>query len=201
MATASRQPIIRRAGLLAFILLALGLLSIVTYVLVSETRGFDPLAEVRLIDPPVDPARAPRVAFPTLARSFDPALNQFIDRFIRVCTQGRYSEFRLMYTRRLDPPGERTFVAMFNAVEAVRIQSLDKLPPLRLLSGPVYRLRLEIDLADYAVRRSQKTRLLQVAVVQEGGEWAVAPLPRGSGEQLDALLAGTTQPADTIAPE
>lgn len=190
-----REPLARRIGLLALILVALALLSVVGYVLITEDRAVGAADEEDRPEFTVDLSSPPVFEFPTSARSFDPSLNQFVDRFVRMCLGVRYSEFRRMYTRRLDPPNARAFVSMFNAVEKVRVVALDKLPPLKSVPDPAYRLVAEYDLREFAVKRGRKTRRIQVAVFQEEGEWVIAPLPKGSAEQLSAVLSGTTQPA------
>jgi hypothetical protein len=182
-------------GLLALILLASGLLSIVAFVLATGGSSEPWEDEPRMTEPNVDPDRAPAFMFPTTARSYDPSLNAFIDRFARACLSGKYSEFRLLFTRRLEPPSERAFVSMFNACREIRIVRVDKLPELKQIPSPAYRLVAEYDLHEHAVKHGAGTRRIQVAILHEDGEWAVAPLPRGSAEQLDLLLAGTTQPA------
>ncbi len=196
METRPRQPVARRFGLLALILLGLGLLSVVAYVMATDSASSPLDLEVNLTEPPLDTGRAPNFVFPTTSRSYDPLLNAFIDRFASACLSGKYSEFRLMYTRRLDPPSDRAFVSMFNAVKEIRIIRLDKLPPLKAFPGSAYRLVGECELQDFATRNGQKTRRIQIAVLFENGQWVMAPLPRGSSEQLDALLSGTSQPAD-----
>ncbi len=195
MTAPAHRPFAARVGLLLLVLLALALLSIVGYVLITEDRLSGLSEEPQRIEPIVDLSRRPEVSFPTTLRSYDPSVNVFVDRFIRVCQEGRYSELRLMYTRRLEPPTARAFVAMFNAVRGIRMRALERLPPLRALPGPVYRLVADCDLEEFAVKQGRRTRRVQVAIVQEEGEWRLAPFPRGSAEQLEALLSGTTQPA------
>lgn len=196
MSERPRQSNIRRVGLLALIVLASGLLSVVAFVLATGEASEPWEDEPRMTEPRVDTDRAPEFVFPTTARSYDPSLNAFIDRFARACLSGKYSEFRLLFTRRLDPPSERGFVAMFNACREIRVVRVDKLPDLKQIPGPAYRLVAEYDLHEHAVKQGARTRRIQVAVLKENGDWAVAPLPRGSAEQLDLLLAGTTQPAE-----
>jgi hypothetical protein len=175
-------------------LLGLTLVSVVGYVLFIEDRYAGLEAAPSSMEPLLDLTRAPKFVFPVESRSFDPTLNQFIDHFARVCLDGRYSEFRLLYTRRLDPPPSRHFVSMFNAVREIRVIALEKLPPIPTIEGPVYRLEAEYELEDYAVKESPRKRL-HVAVIQEDGAWVIAPLPRGSAELLEEILTGTTRPA------
>lgn len=191
-----RQPDIRRFGLLALVLLGLGLLGVVAYVMATDSASSPLDTEAYVKEPELDRSNPPNFVFPTTARSYDPMLNAFVDRFASACLSGKYSEFRLMYTRRLEPPSDRAFVAMFNAVKEIRIVRLDKLPPLRAFPGPAYRLVAECELQDFATRNGKKSRRIQVAVLFEDGQWVMAPLPRGSSEQLDALLSGSTRPAD-----
>ena len=177
-------------------LLASGLLTVVAYVLATGQSVEPWEEEIRRTEPEIDTTKAPAFVFPTTSRSYDPSLNAFIDRFARACLSGKYSEFRLLFTRRLEPPSDRAFVSMFNACREIRIVSVDKLPELKQIPSPAYRLVAEYDLHTYAVKHGTPTRRIQVAVYKENGEWVVAPLPRGSAEQLDLLLQGTTQPAN-----
>ncbi len=188
-------PATRRAGLLALVMLAIGLLVVVFYVLVSEQTADELDVEITLTEPPVDTSRPPAFTFPTTMRTYDTSLNAFVDRFARACLTGRYSEVRKLFTRRIEPPSDKAFVTMFNAVRSLRIESLDRLPPLKSFDGPVYRLVAECTLQDFAVKHGPPTRRVQVGIIQENGDWALTPLPRGSAEQLDALLSGATQPA------
>ncbi|MCK6457598.1 MAG: hypothetical protein L6Q92_13845 [Phycisphaerae bacterium] len=194
MAISVHAPTARRVGVLALILLALALVSMSTYVMLAEDRWAALNEEERRDEPLLDRSRSPQFSFPILARSFDASLNQFVDRFIRVCLEGKYSEFRLLYTRRREPPSARQFVSMFNAVKEIRLASLDKLPELPGIPSPAYRLVAEYELEEFAVK-SERRKRFQVAVIKEDGEWRLTPLPRGSASQLDALLASTTQPA------
>jgi hypothetical protein len=194
------QPALRRFGLYGLILLALAMVSGVIFVILTD----DPfIAASEAFPEPVllNPENRPNFVFPESARTYDLSLNQFVDRFARVCMQGRYSDFRLMLSTRRPPILPPRFESNFNALKQVRILGLDRLPEIPGVEGPVYLMRSEYDLQDFAVRRGEKTRQVQVAIAREDGAWKIGPLPREALARLRAYQAAQSQPAAPLPAE
>lgn len=208
MSPYDRYPRLRRAGLYGSVLLAVLLGGAVVVVLVTE----DELLDADDVFPEVvilSPDKRPDFVFPESARSYDLSLNRFVDRFARVCMEGRYSDFRLMLSSRAGGPiVARRFESMFNALKQVRILSLEKhvidperLPDVPGFDGVVYVMVAEYDLEDYAVFDGKATERRQLAIAKENGVWRIGPIPsdvlamsrRGAG-------AATTRPGTDDAP-
>jgi len=196
----SSRPAIRRFVLYSLILLALALVSGVIFVIVTDDAilaSDDAFPELVI----VDPEKRPRFDFPEAARTFDLSLNQFVDRFARVCMEGRYSDFRLMLSRRRPPILPPRFEANFNALKNVRILSIEKVPLGPDSPSPVYVMKAEYELKDFAVRQGQRTREVHVAIAREEGEWRIGPIPREALAQLRARESPQTPAKPTPSAE
>lgn len=137
----------------------------------------------------------PEIVFPERVRTYDLSLNRFVDRFVRVCTQAKYSDFRLMLSRRAgDPIVASRFESMFNALRQVRILSLDKAPDVPGLDGPVYIMSVEYDLEPNVVRRGENTEQRRIAILKEDGEWRLGPVPRDLLALLERTHPTASQP-------
>jgi hypothetical protein len=184
----------RRVGFYALILLAVVMVSAVVAVMIME----DPLlAEADAFPSPVvlNPEKRPNIVFPESVRTPDLSLNRFVDRFARVCVQGKYPDLRLMLSSRSgDPLVARRFESMFNALKQVRILALEKMPTVPDVEGPVYLMKAEYVLEDFAVSKARKTELVRLAIAREEGNWRIGPIPRSVLARLEAYRASTSQP-------
>jgi hypothetical protein len=198
MAEPQTRPAPRRIGLYVLILLALAMMSGVLFVLVT---GDDPINTDTAFPEPVilDPEKRPRFVFDEAVRTYDLSLNQFVDRFARVCMEGRYSDFRLMLSTRQPPTLPPRFESNFNALKEVRILGLEKLPDLPGSTTPVYLMKAQYEVQDFAVRHGQRTRQVHVAVARENGQWRIGPIPREALARYQAYKQATTQPAENDA--
>jgi len=179
----------RRLGLFGLIVLAMGLLTTVAVVVIMDDA--DMTADGAFPEPVfVDPDKRPRFLFPDEVRTFDLSLNQFIDRFFRVCAEGKYSEFRLMLATTVLP---KRFESMFNALKTAQILSIRKLPELPELPGPVYVLTARYDLEDYATKQQAAGNLIRLGIKQESGQWRIGPIPRDAIARLEAFERNTTK--------
>jgi hypothetical protein len=193
----------RRFALYGLILLALTAVSAVVFVIATDRPG---LAEEEAFPEPVilDLERRPHFVFPVSVRTFDLSLNQFVDRFARVCMQGKYSDFRLMLSRRRPPILPPRFESNFNALKKVRITVIERLPTVPGMEGPIYLMNAEYELEDFAVKGGQSTRHVQVAVTREDGTWRIGPIPHEALQQLkayrnaQATSAPATRPAENV---
>lgn len=185
---------------MGLIVVAAFMVGTVAFVIVSDERA---LAAEDVFPEPVrlDPLKKPDFVFPESVRTFDPALNRFIDRFARICMEGKYTEFRLMCTSRVSPLTARRFESIFHAVKEIRVLSVMRLPEMPKLPGPVYIMRAEYDLKPEYARRAGgdeaavKTKAVQVALTFEDGTWRIGPIPREGVDALAAMQLAASRPA------
>jgi hypothetical protein len=196
-----RKPSVRRFALLGLALLALVLVATVAAVMLSD----DPLlaeGEVFPEEVVINTERRPDIVFPESVRTTDLSLNRFVDRFARVCMQGRYSDLRLMLSSRSgDPIVARRFESMFNALKQVRIIALQKLPNVRGLDDPVYLMKAEYLLENYAAAKERATEHVRLAIAKEDGNWRIGPIPRDLLARLENSTTGSAASADESAGE
>ena len=199
MLHARPNPRLRSTGLFGLVSLAAILVAAVVWVTTSEESVLDPndaFPELVIINP----AKRPEFVFPESVRTYDLSLNRFVDRFARVCMQGRYSDFRLMLSGRIgDPIVARRFESMFNALKQVRILTLTKLADIPGLDEPIYIMMAEYDLEDYAVTKGEQTEQRRLAITKENGDWRIGPVPHEALAWLQALREAATQPAQEDA--
>ena len=178
----------RRLGLLGLVLLAMGLLTTVAVVVTSDGQmDVDgPFPEPVFIDP----GKRPRFVFPDEVRTYDLSLNRFIDRFFRVCAEGKYSEFRLMLATTVLP---KRFESMFNALKTAQVLSIRKLPELPEIPGPIYVLTARYDLEDYATKQQSSGNTIRLGINKEHGQWRIGPIPRAALARLEAFERNTTK--------
>jgi hypothetical protein len=179
MTTAILAPRMRRIGLYALILLAMSLLGASSFVLLGGVDdGGGGFAEdfQREDDPPLDLRQAPLIEFPENVRSYDSAVNRLIDRLIRTSREGRYSEFRTLWTRRLDPVSAEEYAHIWSRIRRVRVLSLTRSPSAPAGGEPSYLLQSEVEL-DESTPPDKRTRRVRLMIVQENDEWVFAPLP------------------------
>jgi hypothetical protein len=184
------------------VLLAVLLVTAVAVVLLTEDEFLDAedvFPEVVILDE----ENRPDFVFHESARSYDLSLNRFVDRFARVCMEGRYSDFRLMLSSRSGGPiVARRFESMFNALKQVRILSLEKhvidperLPDFPGFDGVIYVMVAEYDLEDYAVLGHEPTERRQLAIAKENGVWRIGPIPSDLlALRQRGVAAATTRP-------
>ncbi|MCG8406158.1 MAG: hypothetical protein MI923_13255 [Phycisphaerales bacterium] len=198
MAQPQTQPKVRRIGLYGLILLALGMVSTVIWVLVTDGPSYD-AGEVFGEIVYVDPEKRPHFVFPDEFRTPDLSLNRFVDRFFRICAEAKYSEFRLMLSQttseRVSPD---RFESMFHALKTAEVLNIKKMPDLPDLDGPVYVLTTQYELEDYASKGESNIRRL--AIRKENEEWRLGPIPSDWLAKLRAYEQGTPIPAVSDAP-
>jgi len=185
----------RRLGLYGLIVLAVGLVSTVVAVVLND----DVLIDEEDAFPEqvfIDPQKRPQFVFPDEVRTYDLSLNRFIDRFFRICAEGKYSEFRLMLATTVMP---KRFESMFNALKTARILAIRKLPNLPEIKGPVYVLTARYDLEDYATRQKATGNIIRLAISKEQGNWRIGPIPREAMARLQAFEKSTSQPTNSTA--
>ncbi len=195
MGSAWRTSRSRRFGLLGLLVVSLGLVGTVVWVLGTD----DPLLQPEDVfpEPVIVPAdKAPRFVFSDEVRTYDLSLNRFVDRFLRVCSEAKYSEFRLMLSRRSgDPVLAQRFEKMFIVLKEARIESVKRLPDVPEVQGPVYLLTATYDLEDHALKAKKTGHVVRLAISREEGEWRIGPIPADALARLRAYEQATSQPA------
>ncbi len=180
--------------------LSLGLAGTVVWILGSD----DPLLTPEDVFPeavivPAD--KMPRFVFSDEVRTYDLSLNRFVDRFLRVCSEAKYSEFRLMLSRRSgDPVLAQRFEKMFIVLKEARIESVKRLPDVPEIEGPAYLLTASYDLEDHALKAKKTGHIVRLAIGREEGEWRIGPIPAGALARLRAYEQATSQPATPDEP-
>ncbi len=186
----------RRFGFIALGVLSVVMVTTAGVVMMSEDP---PLTGDDAFGPGVilDPLKRPNIDFPETERTFNLSLNRFVDRFARVCMEGKYSDLRLMLSKRGgDPLVARRFETMFNALKKVRILSLEELPEIPDLESPAYLMSAEYILEPYASgKKGHDTEMIRLAIAKEDGEWRIGPVPRELLALLDAYKERTSQAA------
>ncbi len=190
-------PALRRIGLAGLVALATVMVGAVVLVMLAEDRALDP-DEVFPEPVVLDPAKRPEFDFPESVRTYDLSLNRFLDRFARVCTQGKYADFRLMLSSRAgDPIVARRFESMFHALKQVRILAIEELPLSLGLEEQVYIMLVEYDLEDYAANQGRQSEQRRLAITKEGGGWRIGPIPHEALAKLQARRRAASRPAPT----
>ena len=200
MARRLTDPALRRFLLYTLVLLAFAMVSGVIFILLTDESV---LTVAEAFPEPVilDPEKRPHFVFPDAARTYDLSLNEFVDRFARVCMQGKYSDFRLMLSTRRPPILPARFESNFNALKEVRILGLEKVPDMPEQDGPVYVMKAAYDLQDFAAKKGEKTREVHVAIAKEDGRWRIGPIPHEALARLAAYQRSTSQPTTAKAIE
>lgn len=182
MAASDHAARLRRLGQFFLIAMALLLGSAVGYVVLGGgadaglEADVDP--EVR-DDPPLDPTHAPTIEFPEGRRTYDWQVNALIDRFIRITRQGRYTEFRTLWTQSLDPVSAEEYTHIWQRVRYVSVMEIRAIPAATRDGFASYLLRCEVRLDD-AVPERQRQRNVRMLIVREGDRWVFAPPSRRS---------------------
>jgi len=195
MASPRRTSPSRRFGLVGLLVLSLGLVGMVVWVLGSD----DPLLHPKDVFPEpviVPDDKKPRFVFADEVRTYDLSLNRFVDRFLRVCSEAKYSEFRLMLSRRSgDPVLAQRFEKMFIVLKEARIESVKRLPDVPEIQGPAYLLTATYDLEDHALKAKKTGHVVRLAISREEGEWRIGPIPAQALARLRAYEQATSRPA------
>ncbi|MCG3128452.1 MAG: hypothetical protein CHACPFDD_03341 [Phycisphaerae bacterium] len=130
--------------------------------------------EARLIEPP---PTLPTYEFAPDVEARYPDVAAFVKEFLATCLAGRYSEYRLMVSRRRNPESESRFRAIYHAIRSVVVQSIEAVEHEEL-PAPSYLVisRVELDPARRDALRVG-SREIAILVFQEDGEWRMLPAP------------------------
>lgn len=194
MAQIRTKPVLRRFALYGLILLAFALVTGVVFVLVSDRSTIN-IAEAFPEPVILDPENRPYFVFPEAVRTTDLSLNLFVDRFARVCMEGKYSDFRLMLSNQRPPILPARFEANFNALKQVRIEGLEKIPVSAGAPNDTFIMKVTYDLKDFAVRHGERSKQIYVGINKEEGIWRLGPIPSEALARLAAYKAAQSQPA------
>lgn len=158
----------------------------------------------------VERKREDLLVFPEALRVADAAVNRFVERAMRVCGDGDYDKFRLLWTAREEPLPRNEYDQGWQAVRKIRIRALQV---FRLDEGArdstgqgdiVYILAAGVSLdPDHPAGRREPERSVILNVVREHDQWRLARAPRPMRiwmeEHLRAGDAAVISPASEVA--
>ncbi|HMQ14914.1 MAG TPA: hypothetical protein PKC49_02970, partial [Phycisphaerae bacterium] len=110
---------------------------------------------------------------------------------------GRY---RLLVARAENPESRERFEAIIRAIDNIDVQSIEPIDaPPPPWSAPAYLVVTHVDFKpDSRVGLRRASRRLAILVVQEEGEWRMAPAPASAQPRDEPpTSAPATQPAET----
>ena len=195
MADMRRGSRLGRLTIYALTLIALMMVSMVVYVLVTgEERG---LASDEPEAPSAEFKNPPVLVFPERLRTFDSSLNRFIDRFIRATLEGRYDEFRQMWTRRLDPVSADKYLRIWKVVREVRVLDIQ---PIRTQNGTIEAYLIKAEVKEEPIEGDKKRgtdEIRWIRAVREGDEWVFAPPEKSDRERAGAAAASQAAASQT----
>jgi hypothetical protein len=168
---------------------------------VAGCRKDEPASE-----PPSATAPAPPTFdFPEDRRSDDPAVNEFINHVLAVCTSEDYDMFRLLWTAKQEPPSRQQFEKGWHAHRMIRIRELRKMKTAEgdIVWGALAQMEFDPELVP---RPSREVVLL---LVKENDQWRLAQAPPAvrkalkpqtapddAGAATNGLPAPATQPTN-----
>lgn len=139
---------------------------------------------------PVDQYRHPKFVFPKEVLTGNKSLDEFIIRFTQVCIEGKYDEYRLLVSRKVELVPREQFEKVYQAVKRAEVKEIRELPRISELPYPLWVVISEIHLRKDI---ENPVRRVMVLVFQEKikgkQEWVLAPAPRALRDVIP-----TTQP-------
>ena len=161
-------------------------------------------------EPVIDPAdmirkkgdAPPKLIMPDEVLTDDPSLNAFVRRAANICLNGNYGDFRLLWSTEYEPFSRRRFESAWHAVRSVEVKAIK----------PVRAKRENIKYYIHATAHldpqlGEPRRDLVVLVVDENGEWRIAPAPEGMRDKILGIESNqepedlpSSQPADRVDP-
>lgn len=148
---------------------------------------------------PPFPASLPRYSLPRELEQQHPEVVDFLKQFVETCYVGDYGSYRLLVARAVNPESRERFEAIIRAIDNIDVESItpiDQPPPP--WSPPAYLVVTHVDFKpDSRIALRRASRRLAILVVQEEGEWRIAPAP-ASAQPRDAppTSAPVSQPAE-----
>lgn len=133
-----------------------------------------------------DARNRPALEFPKRVQCDDPSVNRFIEEFYEACCKGDYDRFRLMMSTRIDPFTPERFKKALEAVEVVRIVSVDLLPDVADVPPPIYLVRAHVRLRQ-EVKKPERERTIAILVLKEADKWVMFPAPPELRDGVDVL--------------
>lgn len=145
-----------------------------------------------IVDQVEPPASRPTYGFAAGLAEEHPEIVGFLREFLETSLVGDYGGYRRLVARGKDPESRARFEKVLNSLRALQIESIAEVK-LPATPPPTYLVvaRAELDPTQrVALRRGQNNRVA-ILVLQEQGEWRMAPAP------ADLQPQETTQPASS----
>lgn len=149
-------------------------------IVVLALTGCDsrPAGEQSKAEESVEPPKPlPRVAYSRELRGQYPEISAFLDEFLSTCLVGDYAGYRRLVSRAFAPETRERFDAIYQAVEAVSVESIEQVDVSRL-PPPVYLVVSNVELsAERRVKSRETHRTAAILVFKELDRWRMAPAP------------------------
>ncbi len=149
------------------------------------------------------PAVKPEYSFAPGVMESQPEIAAFVRQFLETALVGDYAGYRRLVARsvgRGDPEPRARFEKVLGALRKLEIESIEPVE-VRSVPGPAYLVisQADVDPKQGVALRGGANRRVAILVVQEEGEWRMAPAPADL-QPRDMPVATTgeaTQPAET----
>lgn len=135
-------------------------------------------AESEQLEPTAKPDQhLPTLTFASELREPYPEVAAFLDEFLNTCLVGDYAGYRRLVSRAHTPESRERFEAIYQATEAVTIESIQPID-LPRMPPPVYRVVSTVEFNPHQqVQLRETQRKVAILVFMEGGDWRMAPAP------------------------
>jgi hypothetical protein len=146
--------------------------------------------------PPVTPV----YTFAEDLRQQYPHITGFLQEFLETCLAGDYAGYRKLASRMREPEGRERFQAIFHAIRALHVQSIEPID-LPRVSDQTYRVTCHLDFhPDSEVRLRRKTDQIAILVLREEDCWRMLPAPSELQPAEELRPTTASAPTTTTAP-
>ncbi len=162
--------------------------------------GSTPSGSEKTTEPPAQPAQQlPVYDIANGLRAEHPEVAAFLDEFLNTCLVGDYAGYRRLVSRAYAPESRERFDAIYQATEAVTIESIELIDVPRI-PPPVYLIISAVELdPQQQIKLRETHREIAILVFKEGEAWRMAPAPPEL-QPKDEPPATTTSAPTTSAP-
>ena len=141
------------------------------------------------------PEVKPEYRFEEGLRDDYPEIVAFMQHFLETCLAGDYAGYRKLVSRLCDPESRDRFQAVFHAIRALYIQSIEPIERPRL-SDEVYLVVSQVDFhPESKVRLRRKHNAIAILVLKEDDAWRMIPAPSDLQPSDDEPEPTTSAPA------
>ena len=142
----------------------------------------------------------PTYELPSDLRASYPRVAAFVDQFVQTCLADDYPGYRRLVSRNVVPESQARFEAIYQAVRAVRVESIEPLEidfePLADMSVHLVVCAVEFDPGS-RVRLRERGRKIGLLVFEEDGALRMRPAPSELQPREPVAPTTTSAPATT----